>query len=181
MKTVVKTRSAFRHLAYSAICLGLCMVLPFLTGQLPQIGNMLCPMHIPVLLCGYLCGPWWAMAVGLLAPSLRFLLFSMPPILPKGLAMTFELAAYGLTAGVLYREMPRKIRSLFLSLIGAMVVGRMVWGLASFIIFNAMELSFTWHYFLAEAVINAIPGIVVHILLIPTLVIALKSSKIIDP
>ena len=76
-------------LTCAAICLALCMVLPFLTGQIPEIGNMLCPMHIPVLLRGFICGPAYAAAVGAIAPLLRFALFGMPPIFPTGAAMFF--------------------------------------------------------------------------------------------
>lgn len=47
-----------RNLVYAGAALALCLVLPFLTGQIPQIGSALCPMHIPVLLAGFLCGPW---------------------------------------------------------------------------------------------------------------------------
>ena len=90
----------------TAVCLALCMVLPFLTGQIPQIGSALSPMHIPVLLAGFLCGSWWAMAVGAVAPLLRFALFGMPPIFPTGVAMCFELAAYGLVSGLLYARLP---------------------------------------------------------------------------
>ncbi len=180
MQTRTKIHRTIQNLVFSALCLGLCLVLPFLTGQIPQIGNMLCPMHIPVLLSGFLCGPWWAMAVGLLTPTLRFILFSMPAPMPVGLAMTFELGAYGVTAGLLYRIMPKKIPCIYTSLIGAMLVGRLVWGIACIFIYGAMGNTFTWSIFLAGAFLNAIPGIIVHILLIPALVIALKSSKIMD-
>ena len=97
---------AIRRMVTTAVCLALCMVLPFLTGQIPQIGSALSPMHIPVLLAGFLCGPWWAMAVGAVAPLLRFALFGMPPIFPTGVAMCFELAAYGLVSGLLYARLP---------------------------------------------------------------------------
>ena len=90
-----------QKLVLAALCLALCMVLPFLTGQIPEIGSALSPMHIPVLLAGFLCGPWWALAVGAVAPVLRFALFGMPPIFPTGLAMCFELATYGLISGLL--------------------------------------------------------------------------------
>ena len=180
MQAQIKTHRTIRNLVFSALCLGLCLVLPFLTGQIPQVGNMLCPMHIPVLLSGFLCGPWWAMATGLVAPTLRFILFSMPAPMPVGLAMTFELAVYGLTAGLLYRIMPKKIPGIYASLIGAMIAGRIVWGIACIFIYGAMGNAFTWSIFLAGAFINAIPGIIVHIILIPALVIALKAYKIID-
>ena len=43
-------------LILAALCMALGIVLPFFTGQIPQIGGMLLPMHLPVLLCGLLCG-----------------------------------------------------------------------------------------------------------------------------
>ena len=64
MYVVLMNKQHIKKLTYSAICLALCLVLPFLTGQIPQIGSALCPMHLPVLLAGFLCGPWWAAAVG---------------------------------------------------------------------------------------------------------------------
>ena len=90
----------------SGMFLGLALVLPFLTGQIPEIGSMLCPMHIPVLLCGYLCGGTWGLIVGLMAPLLRSMIFGMPPMFPTAVCMAFELAIYGLSAGVLYRMLP---------------------------------------------------------------------------
>ena len=87
-----KTATLLRHLVYAAVCLALCMLLPFLTGQIPQIGSALSPMHIPVLLAGFLCGPWWAMAVGFVAPMLRHVWLGMPPLI-TAIAMSFELAA----------------------------------------------------------------------------------------
>ena len=87
-KSVVK-------LVVAALCLALCLVLPFITGQIREIGNMLCPMHLPVLLCGFLCGWPYGLAIGFIAPLLRSVLFGMPPLFPTALAMAFELAGYG--------------------------------------------------------------------------------------
>ena len=97
-----------QQLVLAAVCLALCLVLPFLTGQIPEIGSMLSPMHIPVLLCGFLCGPAWAVVVGAVAPLLRFALFGMPPLFPTGAAMCFELLTYGVVSGALYRLLPAK-------------------------------------------------------------------------
>lgn len=180
MQIQSKTHRIIRNLVFAAVCLALCMVLPFLTGQIPQIGSMLCPMHIPVLLAGFLCGPWWALAVGAVAPTLRYLLFSMPPLLPTGLAMTFELLTYGLAAGLLYRLLPKKPGYIYVALICAMLVGRIVWGVASILVYGAVGKSFTWPIFFAGAFGNAIPGMIVHIVLIPVLVLALKKAKIIN-
>ena len=86
-----------RKLTYSALYLAIALVLPFLTGQIPEIGSMLCPMHIPALLCGFVCGWPWGLAVGFVSPLLRSLLFGMPTAY-TAVAMAFELAAYGAVA-----------------------------------------------------------------------------------
>lgn len=168
-----------RDLVYAAVCLALCMVLPFLTGQIPEIGGMLCPMHIPVLLAGFLCGPWWGAGIGFAAPLVRYLLFGMPPLLPVGLPMMFELLTYGLMAGLLYRLLSSRRAGIYASLIGAMLTGRVVWGAAAVIVYGAMNKPFTWAAFFAGAFANAVPGIVIHIILIPVLVLALQKAKII--
>ena len=101
------TKPALRRLLTAALSLALALVLPFLTGQLPQIGKALTPMHFPVLLCGLAAGPMWGFAVGLLAPPLRFFLFHAPPY-PAFAAMMPELALYGLVSGLLYRRLAQK-------------------------------------------------------------------------
>lgn len=178
MYVVSLSKPQIRKLTYAAVCLALCMVLPFLTGQIPQIGSALCPMHIPVLLAGFLCGPWWAMAVGAVAPVLRFALFGMPPLFPTGAAMCFELAAYGLISGLLYARLPKRPRNIYMSLIAAMLIGRIVWGCAMVVLLGTGEAAFTWAAFLTGAFANAVPGIIVHILLIPLIVLALQKARI---
>lgn len=177
MKTQA-SNSAIRKLTCSAMCLALCLVLPFFTGQIPQIGSALCPMHLPVLLAGYLCGPWWAMGVGAAAPLMRHLWLSMPPLV-AALGMTFELAAYGLVVGLAYRKLPRSTAGIYLSLICAMILGRIVWGCAMVVILGISGSPFTWSAFLAGALLNAIPGIAVQLVLIPALVMALQRANII--
>ena len=174
-----KTATLLRHLVYAAVCLALCMLLPFLTGQIPQIGSALSPMHIPVLLAGFLCGPWWAMAVGFVAPMLRHVSLGMPPLI-TAIAMSFELAAYGLFSGLLYRLLPKKTVNIYVSLIGAMILGRIVWGIAMVVISGVSGSAFTWSAFIAGALLNAVPGIILHIVLIPILVMALKRAKVLD-
>lgn len=177
MKTQA-TNSEIGKLTYAAMCLALCIVLPFLTGQIPQIGSALCPMHLPVLLAGYLCGPWWAMGVGAVAPLLRHLWLGMPPLL-TALGMAFELAAYGLVVGLAYRKLPKTTGGIYLALICAMIVGRIVWGCAMLVILGVTGGVFTWSAFLAGALLNAIPGIAVQLVLIPALVLALRRANII--
>jgi len=166
-----------KDLTASGVCLALCMFLPLLTLQIPQIGSALSPMHIPVLLCGFISGPYYAAVIGLISPLLRFVLFSMPPIMPVGIAMCFELAVYGLVSGLLYKKLPKKIGFIYVSLIAAMFVGRVVWGTAFLVISGISGSSFTWAMFMSGAFINAAPGIVLHIILIPLVIIGLRKAK----
>lgn len=163
-----------RQLILAAMFLTLALALPFLTGQIPQVGSALCPMHIPVLLCGFFCGPWYALAVGLVAPLLRFALFGMPPLMPTGIAMCFELATYGFVSGLLYKLLPGKKVFTYVTLIAAMLAGRIIWGIARVILAGLAQSEFAWTAFLSGAFVNAVPGIILHILLIPVLVITLK-------
>lgn len=165
-----------KNLCLSAVCLALCMVLPFLTGQIPQIGSALSPMHIPVLMCGLLCGWPYGLVIGFIAPLLRFLVFGMPPLMPTGLAMMFELAAYGAISGLLLKLLPRRLPFLYVSLVGAMLVGRIIWGIARFILGLAVGPAFTFSAFLSGAFISAVPGIICHILLIPPVVIGVRQA-----
>lgn len=158
------------------MCLALCLLLPFLTGQIPQIGSALCPMHLPVLLAGFLCGPWWALVTGLAAPLLRNLLFSMPPLL-TAIAMSFELGTYGVVSGLLYRRLPKNLAGIYISLITAMITGRIVWGIVRVAMTGMAGEVFTWAMFLAGAFTTAIPGIIIQLILIPVLVTAIKKSQ----
>ena len=111
-----------KRLAYAALFLALCLVLPMLTGQIPQIGSMLLPMHIPVLLCGLVCGWQYGAVVGFVAPLLRSVLFGMPPMYPVAIAMAFELLTYGLVIGLVYRRLAQKgLAGVYAALVTAMV------------------------------------------------------------
>ena len=180
MRTHSKDASArVLRLTYSALYLAIALVLPFLTGQIPQIGSMLCPMHIPALLCGFVCGWPWGLAVGFIAPLLRSALFGMPTMFPAAVAMAFELAAYGAVAGLLYRVLPKKTGCIYVALIAAMVAGRLVWGAARYLLAGLAHSAFTPTLFLAGAVTTALPGILLHIVLIPVLVMAMRKARLI--
>lgn len=169
-----------KKMTLAGVLLATTLLLPFLTGQIPQVGSMLSPMHIPVLICGFVCGWQYGFIVGAVAPILRFLCFGMPPLFPVGLAMTFELAAYGLCAGLLYKVLPKKNSSVYISLLLSMFIGRIVWGISMFIIAAVSSVNFSLNMFLAGAFINSIPGIIVHIIVIPIIVIALKKGNYIS-
>lgn len=174
----MKRRNTLK-LTYAALCLALAMVLPFLTGQIPEIGNALSPMHIPVFLCGFLCGWPWGLVVGFVSPLLRSVLFGMPPIFPGAASMAFEMAVYGFLSGLLYKLLPKKTGYIYVTLIAAMIGGRIVWGIARLVFAGLQGSEFTFAAFIAGAVTNAVPGIILHIVLVPLVIIALKKAKLI--
>lgn len=168
-------KMSVRNLVLAALFLALALFLPFLTGQIPEIGNMISPMHIPVLLCGFVCGGPLGALVGAVAPLLRSALFGMPPMFPIAAAMAFELAAYGFLAGLLYKMLPKNTLSVYIALLLAMLGGRAVWGMAMWAITSG---GFTFEAFLSGAFIKAVPAIVLHVVLIPLLVLALRRAKL---
>ncbi len=169
-----------KNLTLAATFMAVGLLLPFLTGQIQVIGNMLLPMHIPVLLCGLICGWKYGALVGLVLPVTRFMLFGMPPLYPVGIAMTFELAAYGLVVGFLYgRSRWQCVVALYRSMLAAMITGRVVWGVAQTLLLGLGENGFTLRIFMAGALLNAIPGIVVQLTLIPLIMVALNRTGIV--
>ena len=167
-----------RKLVLSAMMLSLALVLPFFTGQIPEIGNMLLPMHLPVLLAGFVVGGPSAMMVGAVAPVLRSIIWGMPPMFPKAVGMAFELATYGLVSGLVYAKSKKDTKSIFISLVIAMLAGRVVWGVVTWFLFGMTGKSFTAAIFIAEAFVNAIPGIILQLILVPLLVTAIKKANL---
>lgn len=171
-------KNSVQKMVLSGLFLALGLVLPFLTGQIQQIGSMLLPMHIPVLLCGFLCGPWWGIAVGTATPLLRSLLLGMPPLFPIAAAMAFELAAYGALAGILYGFLRKKKYGSYYALIGSMLGGRMVWGMAAAVFYTMAGMPFSTQIFMAGAFISAWPGILLQLVVIPPIVAALGKRTL---
>ncbi len=174
----MKKQKTTLDLALAAMFLALAYVLPFFTGQIRQIGAMLCPMHIPVILCGYICGAPWGFIVGAVAPLLRSLTLGMPHLFPSAFAMAFELATYGLMAGVLYRALPRKKINIYVSLVLSMITGRLVWGAVQFCCMGLDATKFPFSKFWAGSVANALPGIAVQLILIPIIIALLEKTVI---
>lgn len=153
------------------------LVLPFLTGQIPQIGKMLLPMHLPVILCGLICGPYYGLFAGFILPLVRSLIFSVPVLYPTAIAMAFELAAYGFLSGFLFaRAKWQCIKSLYRCLILAMLGGRAVWGIATAVLMGVSGDAFTLSAFFSGAFLTAIPGIILQLVTVPAVMLALRVS-----
>ncbi len=168
------------NLCLSAMFFAMGLVLPFLTGQIQSIGNMLLPMHIPVFLCALICGWKYGLAVGALLPIMRSLIFTMPIMYPNAIGMSFELAAYGFMAGFLYEISRWKcVKALYRCLVASMLTGRAVWGLAMTALLGVGGKTFGFGAFVSGAFLNAVPGIIIQLVLIPAIMIALDKTKLV--
>ena len=168
-----------KKLVLSAMFIAIGLVLPFLTGQIREIGSMLLPMHLPVLLCGLICGWQYGLAVGFIVPLLRSFLFSMPMLYPTAIAMAFELATYGLVTGLIYSRVKKQnIGTLYMSLISAMLAGRIIFGIAQVILLGLKNQAYSWPAFIGASFTNALPGIIIQLILIPAIMTASHKSKL---
>lgn len=165
-----------QKLVYSAFFLALAMILPFITGQIPKFGQMLLPMHLPVMLCGFLCGWPWGLAVGMISPVLRSSIFGTPIMFPMAIAMMFELAVKGGICGAVYNKLPKKNSSLYITVVVSMVISRIVYGCAQYLLLGMNTgisgLAALW----TASVTTAVPGILLQLILIPFLVKAVTRK-----
>ena len=166
-----------QNLVLCAMFIALGLVLPFITGQIPQIGSALLPMHIPVILCGLLCGWKYGLICGFVTPLLRSAVFGMPVMIPMAVCMSLELAVYGLTAGFLYNSYRHKcIWSLYKALCASMIAGRIVFGLAMASVMALNGGTYTFQMFITGTIVSAVPGILLQLILIPAVMLALKKT-----
>ena len=168
----MKKNQAYK-LTATALCVALGLVIPQVFHMFGA-GTVFLPMHIPVLLCGFICGGPYGLLCGALTPLVSSLLTGMPPLMPVGVPMMAELAAYGFLTGVLYK----KTKNTYLSLILAMLGGRVVSAFAKIVLMGVTGTPFALQAFLTSAFITPWPGIIIQILVIPVLVMALKRAKL---
>lgn len=164
-------------MVFTALCVAIGILLPMVFHMVPvaNTGAVFIPMHIPVLICGFLCGWPYGALCGITVPLLSSALTGMPPLFPVAVSMVFELCAYGALAGLLYKLTKGKI---YLTLIGAMIGGRIVMGIANAVIFGVIGKAYGIQAFTATALITALPGITIQLALVPSIIYALKKSKI---
>lgn len=157
-------------LSVAALCVALGILIPSVFHLFGQAGAVFCPMHIPVIVCGMVCGWKYGGLCGLIVPPLSFLIIGMPPIYPMGVSMMLELCAYGVLAGLLYKRF-----NVFVSLIGAMIGGRVVYGIVNLILMGIASTAYSMEAFLTGAFVTALPGIVIQLIFIPALVVLLEQ------
>lgn len=171
---------SIKNLVLSGLFIAFGILLPFLTAQIPNMGSKFLPMHLPVLISGFVCGWPYGLMVGLIVPIFRSVLLGMPPMFPTAVSMSLELAVYGCMTGLLHKLLPKKDIFIYGALIISMLCGRMVWGIASVLLYGLNGTPFTWKIFAAGAFFNAIPGIIIQIIIVPIIVITLKRAKVIE-
>ena len=159
---------SIKKLVLAALFLSMGIVLPLFTSQIKEIGDTLLPMHIPVMLCGLICGAKYGFMVGLILPFVRSLFFSMPKIYPNAVWMALELATYGIVIGFLYSKFKNKtVKSVYISLLFAMLAGRIVWGVTKACLLGVGGKAFTFAMFITGGFVDALLGIVLQLILIP--------------
>lgn len=172
-----------KKLALTAMFVSIGLLLPFITGNIPTIGKYLCPMHLPIFLCGMICGPLCGAMAGFITPILRRLLFYMPVLYPNAVGMAFELSAYAISSGIIFSLIKKKnMATVYLALLPSMLIGRAVWGVARLVMLGLSgpeTAEFGLSYFFTEGFLKAIPSIIVRLILIPAIMQALISARLV--
>lgn len=172
------------RLIVTAVLLALGMVLPFLTGQIPEIGQLVSPLHIPAFICGLTCGPVYGAALGFALPLVRSAVLGMPPLVPVALPMAFELCGYGLLCGLLYplarRLLGKKAHwlSMLAALIVAMVGGRLLGGAAKAVVMGMGGNAYTFQAFVTAYFTGTAVGALIHLIIVPAVVTALEKARL---
>ena len=171
------TYSNVKKMVFTAACSALCLVLPMAFHAIPNAGQVILPMHIPVLLCGLVCGWPYGFICGLIGPLLSSLITGMPPaaMLPS---MMVECGVYGFTTGLLmkYVRTGKNVQDLYISLVSAMIAGRVAAGFAKAWIFTPGISPFAW---VTTSLVTGIPGILIQLVLMPLVVTALTRARLI--
>ncbi len=172
-----KTSDTTLKLVISALMLALSIILPTVIAMGSQrLGQIFLPMHIPVMLCGIVCGTPYGIIIGLIAPLLKSVITGLP-VMTSAVSMAFELATYGGMCGMLYKVFPKKIGFIYPNLLIAMIVGRVVNGSINYLITTASDSDFALSSFITLTTVNALPGIVIQLALIPLIVISLRKTR----
>ena len=171
--------SSMKRISLCAMCVALCYVLPIAFHAI-GLGSVLSPMHIPVLLCGLVCGGGYGLICGILGPVLSSLISGMPPMMML-LRMIPELCVYGLAGGLAMRfiRTGRAALDVYIALVIAMIAGRIVGGIASAIFYTVTSGVYSLALWATSYFVEALPGIAAHLILVPILVFTLSKAKLI--
>ena len=173
----MKARNSVKNMTLTAVCVALCVVLPIAFHSIPDAGSVFLPMHIPVLICGMICGWPYGLICGLMGPLLSSAITGMPPIaiLP---AMMIECGTYGMVSGIMLKLVHTRSTygDLYIALVVAMLAGRVLSGIAKALIFMPGMAMTAW---ITASFITALPGILIQLVFLPSVVLTLMKAKVI--
>ena len=168
-------KSTTKKLVSCALCIAIGVLLPMAFHVIPNAGSIFLPMHIPVLICGLFCGTPYGLACGMITPFLSSMTTGMPPamILPQ---MMIELAVYGLVTGLCEKHiiLKHEISKLYMSLIIAMLAGRIMNGLINTFVLSTQ--GYTLSIFMTASFVTCLPGIIIQLIVVPILVRILNKT-----
>ena len=169
--------TSVKRICICAACIALCVVLPMAFHAFPNGGSVFLPMHIPVLLCGMICGWPFGLVCGLMGPALSSLLTGMPPAAMLA-PMMIECGVYGAASGLLlhFVRTGKTYPDLCISLVAAMLLGRVVAGIAKALIFTPGLSLAAWA---TASFVTGLPGIAIQLFLIPILIHTLSRARLI--
>lgn len=171
-------------LVLAAFFLALGMILPAALGSVsPTIGSIISPLHIPVLLCGFICGKRYGFIVGFISPLIKIAVYGVPPLF-IAIPMCIELAGYGFFTGFMNEKLGKSSKNIYISLITAMFAGRIAYGVATYFVTTFALLGsgggeYTIAAFVTSgAMLGGIPGIISHIIIVPSVLFAINQAKV---
>lgn len=178
MNNELNKMSRVKQSVITAVCIALCVILPMAFHSIPQAGIIYCPMHIPVLICGLVCDWQFSIVCGIIGPLLSSAITGMPSIADMP-SMMVELVIYGVVSALIMKFVHTKIiyADLYISLVSAMLVGRIAAGIVKALIFARGTLTvYTWA---AAYFVTCLPGIIIQLIFIPAIYFALQKANLI--
>lgn len=172
-KHTVAMHNQVFQLVFAALCISMGLVLPSFFHLIGGAGPAFLPMHIPALLCGFICSWRYGLLCGMVMPLLSSVITGMPVLFPTAIAMCLELAAYGLVASLSYERL-----GVYPSLILAMMSGRCVAGVANFFLLGLKGMPYGLETFISTSFVVALPGIVLQLVLLPLLVKMVEKAAL---
>lgn len=172
-----------QRLTLTAMFCVLGVLIPMVFHAFGIAGQIFLPMHIPVLLCGFLCGAAYGGICGVTCVLASSLMTGMPVLYPNGVAMTFELCAYGALSGLLFPRLYKKLplsAAVYAALLPVMLIGRGIAGAVNALVYPTVGLAFTGKVFLTASFVTGLPGIVLQFILIPVCVAAFGRARMFD-
>ncbi len=173
-------KSNLQKLTLTAMLLAMGVILPFFFGQIPQIGSMLLPMHIPVFLCAFVCGWRYGVPMAVILPLLRSILFARPNLYPEAISIALEMATYAFVAGFLYsRSKWQCLRALYRAMLLAMVAGRVVRAVVQLSLLGVADLPVSFGAFFTGVIVAGAPGIILQLVVVPAGMLLFHKTKLV--